>query len=197
MLEMKCQKCERGIRWWPYELFQPAGDKRVCPWCEEQYELSNPAVCSVLNGLIFAGVMTGLAFVGLDYQWLRVVAAGFVSWLIHPFLVAIFGRWHSRSYRIEDSRRARGWVIVGAIGGWIFGIAAVFTIISFALLYRDVLGGLGVEGAEDSRAVEVFLSGLRYRIAVGFAVSVLGLVVAKVASLMRVKLRNVEQHAGL
>lgn len=195
---MKCQKCERRIRWWPYELFQLAGDKRVCPECGEQYELINPAVCSVLNGLIFAGVMTGLAFVELGHPWIRVVAAGFVSWLFDPFLVAIFGRWRSWSYRIEDSRRARGWVIVGAIGGWIFGIAAVFTIISFALLYRDVLADLGlVEGAEDPRVVEQFWSGLRYRIAVGFAVSVLGLVVAKGASMMRGKLRNVEQHADL
>ena len=193
MLEMKCHKCETEIEWWPYDLFQPISDKRVCPSCGEEHELSNPAVCSVLNGLIFAGVMTALGLVGLGYQWLRVIAAGLVSWFVHPFLVAIFGRWRRRSYRIEHSSRARVLVIVGTIGGWIFGIAAVFTIISFALLYRDILGGLGlVEGTSSPQASEEFLSGLRYRITIGCAVAAVGIVISTVALAMRGRLRYVE-----
>lgn len=198
MLEMECQKCGRGIKWWPGDLFDPSGDKRVCPHCMEQYELGNPAICSILNGLIFASLMVGMTFIGLRYQWVRVVAAGLVSWFIHPFLVAVFGRWHSRSYRAEDSGKARIWVIVGAISGWIFGVAVVFTAICFGFLYRDLLiMGLDfAEGGEKAEAIDEFVSGLKFRVAVGVGVAFMALVFGAIASLMRGRLQDVELQEG-
>ena len=197
MWQMNCPKCGRGIKWWPNDLFQPSCDKKECVHCAEQLELTNPAVCSVIDGLIFSGIFVGLAFVGLRWQWLRVLTAGLACWFIYPFIVQIFGRWRSRSYQAEVLGKARAWAIVGTVSGLVFGIAAAFTVIGFGLLYRDVLISLSsAEGAVGSEAIEDFTRGLRSWLPVGVGAAITALALAKIAQLQRLKLRNDQQKEG-
>ncbi len=194
MWEMKCQKCGKEIKWWPNDLLRPICDKKECVYCAEDFELANPAVCSVINGLIFYGIMATLAFVGCSWQWVRILTAGFVSWFIHPFIVRILGRWRGRSYRAGDLGKARTWALVGTASGWVFGIAVAFTAIGFGLLYREVLISLGdTESAIGSGAVEDFTRGLKFWLPIGVGTALSALALAKIASLMRLKLRNNQQ----
>jgi len=191
MWEMKCPKCGKGIKWWPDDLFLPNCDKKECVHCKEVFELTNPAVCSVINGLIFSGIMVTLAFVGFSWQWVRILTAGFVCWFIHPFIVRILGRWRGRSYQVKDLGKARTWALVSTASGWVFGIVVAFTAIGFGLLYREVLISLGdTESAIGSGAVEDFTRGLKFWLPIGVGTALSALALAKIASLMRLKLRN-------
>jgi hypothetical protein len=197
MWRMKCPKCGRPIKWWPDDLFQPICDKKKCVHCEEVLELTNPGVCSVINGLIFSGILVGLTFVGLGWQWLRVLAAGLVCWFIHPFIVQLLGRWSSHAYRAEDLGAARAWAIVGAASWWIFGIAVALMVIGFGLSYRDLLAGLSSwEGAIESQAFEDFTGTLRSWLPIGVGVALVAFVLAKVAAIRKSQLRNDQLREG-
>ncbi len=194
MWEMKCPKCGEGIKWWPNDLLQPSCDKKKCVYCAEEFELANPAVCSVINGLMFSSILVVLSFVGLQWQWLKALIAGFFSWFIHPFIVRILGRWRGRSYQVKDLRKARTWALVSTASGWVFGIVVAFTAIGFVLLYRELLIGLGdTESAIGSEAVEDFTRGLKFWLPIGVGTALSALALAKIASLMRLKLRNNQQ----
>ncbi len=191
MWEMKYPKCGEGIKWWPNDLLQPSCDKKECVYCAEEFELANPAVCSVINGLVFSSILVVLSFVDLQWQWLKVLIDGLFSWFIHPFIVRILGRWRGRSYRAGDLGKARTWALVSTASGWVFGIAVAFTAIGFGLLYREVLISLGdAESAIGSGAVEVFTRGLKFWLPIGAGAALSALALAKIASLMRLKLRN-------
>jgi len=197
MWQMKCPKCGRAIKWWPDDLLQPTCDKKKCVHCSEVLELSNPGVCSVVNGLIFSGILVALTFVGLRWQWFRVLAAGIVCWFIHPFIVQLLGRWSSHAYRAEDLGAARAWVIVGAVSWWIFGIAVAFTVIGFGLSYRDLLVRLSSwEGAIESQAFEDFTGTLRSWLPIGAGAALVALVLAKVAAIRKSQLRNDQLREG-
>ncbi len=197
MWEMKCPKCGKGIKWWPNDLLQPSCDKKECVYCAEEFELANPAVCSVINGLVFSSILVVLSFVGLQWQWLKALTAGFFSWFIHPFIVRILGRWRGRSYQVKDLGKARTWALVGTASGWVFGIAVAFTAIGFGLLYREVLVNLSdTEGAIGSGAIEDFTHGLKFWLPVGGGAALAAFVLAKIASLRRLKLRNDQKEEG-
>lgn len=194
MWEMKCPKCGEGIKWWPNDLLQPSCDKKQCMYCAEEFELANPAVCSVINGLLFSSILVVLSFVGLQWQWLKALIAGLFSWFIHPFIVRILGRWRGRSYQLKDLGKARAWALVSTASGWIFGIAVAFTAIGFGLLYRELLISLGdTESAIGLEAVENFTRGLKSWLPIGAGAALSALVLARIASLMRLKLRNNQQ----
>ena len=194
MWEIKCPKCGKGIKWWPNDLLQPSRDKKECVYCAEEFELANPAVCSVINGLMFSSIMVVLSFVGLQWQWLKALIAGFFSWFIHPFIVRILGRWRGRSYQLKDLGKARIWALVSTASGWVFGIVVAFTAIGFVLLYRDVLISLGdTESAIGLEAAENFTRGLKFWLPIGVGAALSALALAKIASLMRSKLRNNQQ----
>jgi hypothetical protein len=197
MWRMKCPKCGRPIKWWPDDLFQPTCDKKKCVHCSEVLELSNPGVCSVINGLIFWGVFLALGFVGLRWQWLRALAAGFVCWFVHPFIVQLLGRWSSHAYRAEDLGIARVWAIVSAASWWVFGIAVAFTAIGFGLSYRALLASLSSwEGAIESQAIEDFTSTIKSWLPIGVGVALVAFVLAKVAAIRKSQLRNDQLQEG-
>ena len=194
MWEIKCPKCGKGIKWWPNDLLQPSRDKKECVYCAEEFELANPAVCSVINGLMFSSIMVVLSFVGLQWQWLKALIAGFFSWFIHPFIVRLLGRWRGRSYQVKDLRKARIWALVSTASGWVFGIVVAFTAIGFVLLYRELLINLGdTESAIGLEAAENFTRGLKFWLPIGVGTALSALALAKIASLMRLKLRNNQQ----
>jgi hypothetical protein len=197
MWRMKCPKCGRGIKWWPSDLFLPNCGKKECAHCAGKFELTNPAVCSAVNGLLFSGIMVLLTVVGLRPRWLIGPAAGLVSWFIYPFIVWLLGRWHSRSYRGKDLWRARVWAIVGAVSGWVFAIAVAFTAIGFGLFYREFLTSLGsVEEGISSQAIEDFARDVKFWLPVGGGGALIALVLAKTAKLRRSQIRREQQLEG-
>ena len=69
-----------------------------------------------------------------------------------------------------------------------------FTAIGFVLLYRELLISLGdTESAIGSEAVENFTRGLKFWLPIGAGAALSALALAKIASLMRLKLRNNQQ----
>ena len=147
--------------------------------------------------LIFWGVFLSLGFVGLGWQWLRALAAGFVCWFVHPFIIQLLGRWSSHAYRPEDLGTARVWAIVGSASWWIFGIAVAFTVIGFGLSYRDLLAGLSSwEGAIESQAFEDFTGNLRSRLPIGAGAALVAFVLAKIASIRKSQLRSDQLREG-
>ena len=181
---MKCPECGRAIKWWPNDLFLPNCGKKECAHCAGKFELTNPAICTGIDGLLFSGIMVLLEVFGL--QRLGWLVAAFVSWFILPFIVWLLGRWHSRSYRGKDLGRARAWEIVGAVSGWVFAVAVAFTAIGFGLSYRELLASLGSwEGAIESQAFEDFTGTLMLWLPIGVGASLVAFVLAKVASARR------------
>ncbi|MHC4456269.1 MAG: hypothetical protein ACYS0I_04090 [Planctomycetota bacterium] len=183
---------------WPDILFQPSGAKRECLSCGEPFELGNPAICTGVNGLIFGSIMVGLSYIGLRYEWLRVLSAGFLGWIIHPFIVWIFGRWRSRSYRMEDFGKAQTWARISCVSGWVFGIATLVTVVGVTLLYRNVVMELtGDDVGVSSDAAGQFAIGIMILVPVGAGVAFTAILVGAIASNVRGRLRNVEKEQEL
>jgi hypothetical protein len=161
------------------------------------FELTNPAVCSGINGLFFSGIMVTLTFVGFAWQWVRVLTAGFVCWFIHPFIVRLLGRWRGRTYRAKDFGKVRIWSIVGTVSGLIFGIATALTVIGFGLLYGKILMNLTTtEGFIESEAITDLTGQARFWLPIGFGVAFAAFALAKIASMRRFQLRNEQQQEG-
>ncbi|MHC4558638.1 MAG: hypothetical protein ACYS80_15210 [Planctomycetota bacterium] len=197
MWDMRCPKCGSGIKWWPDDLFLPNCDKKECMHCKEVFELTNPAVCSGINGLIFSGIMVTLTFVGFSWQWVRGLTAGFVCWFIHPFIVQLLGRWHGRTYRAKDRGKVRIWAIVGTVSGLVFGIAVALTVIGFGFIYREILMNLSTtEGVLGSEAIEDLTGKARFWLPIGIGAALAAFALAKIASMRRLQLRNEQQQEG-
>jgi len=170
--------------------------KKECAHCAGKFELTNPAICSAIDGLLFSGIMVLFGAFGL--QRLGWLVAGLVSWLILPFIVWLLGRWHSRSYRTEDLARSRAWAVVGAVSGWVFAVAVALTAIGFGLSYRDLLASLSSwEGAIESQAIEDFTGTIKSWLPIGAGAALAAFVLAKIASIRRSQLRNDQQQGDM
>lgn len=182
---MKCPKCGGEIKWWSGELFHP-GSARDCVVCGETLELTNLLVCTLINSAVFSLITLGMFFVG---EYIRFVIAFLLCWLLNPFIISIFGRWKSSRYSKIQSYSIRKWSIISMAGGWVFGVAAAFTIISFALLYRDLITNIdSIFAGSNKNVMEEFVSRVRFIMPRGLAVAFVAFAICIIARIKRLRL---------
>jgi hypothetical protein len=102
MLEIKCPKCRANIKGLMWDYVQWRSDRRKCPHCGAQLEISNAILCFGLSGLIFGIVIGGSHHLSFGNacppfvwrEWLRLIIAVLVCWIVLPIIVRVVGRWH-------------------------------------------------------------------------------------------------------
>jgi phage shock protein PspC (stress-responsive transcriptional regulator) len=102
MFEIKCPECEANTKGLLRDYLQWRSDRRKCLHCGVQLEISNAIFClpAVLSGqagfglcgLIF-GVLVGSShYWGFGNEWLRLVIAVLICWMVLPTIVQAGGQ---------------------------------------------------------------------------------------------------------
>jgi hypothetical protein len=182
MFEFECPRCKSLIGLELSDFFRQRIEGRDCPSCGAELELGNSALLFVFNGLVFGGLVMLLGYWGLKHEWLKVIIAVPLCWLMVPVIVQIGGRWRICSERVLDSVGVRRWSRAGSISAWIFGGAATMTIISFAVHYRKLMSNIGDSVmAIDSDAAADFTFGMKFYVFGGAVVAFAALAVTLIA----------------
>ncbi len=101
MFEIKCPECKTNTKGLIRDYLQWRSDRRKCLHCGAQLEISNAVLCFGLCGLIF-GIIVGSshywAFCNacppfVWREWLRLVIAVLICWMVLPIVVRAVGRW--------------------------------------------------------------------------------------------------------
>ena len=139
MLEIRCPKCDGGIKGLAGDYISWRSDRRRCPKCGSELSLSNSFICYGLCALIFGGLFTGLMlkFAGRGLMWLGLIGAIVVLWLILPVVVRLLGRWRTVDGMVF--KQARGWLMVVKVSRIVLLAAVAVAFVSLVLQYRDVL----------------------------------------------------------
>lgn len=77
--------------------------------------MSNPLLVGGLFGLICGALIISTHHWGFGSEWLRLIVAVALIWLISIPLFGTLGRWHVVSEEAERSPEARKWSLVGGI----------------------------------------------------------------------------------
>lgn len=194
MFEIECPRCKSLIGLELGDFFRQRIEKRECPSCGVGLELGNSALFFVSNGLVFGGLVMVLGYWGFHREWLKVIIAAPLCWLIAPVIVQIGGRWRICAERVRDTISVRRWSRAGCISSWIFGSAATMTVISFAVHYRELVFNVGdsvMNGESD--AIGDFAFGMKFYVLGGAVVAIAALVVMMVARWKTKKLMGVDE----
>jgi len=140
MLEIKCPECKANIKGIMSDYLQWRSDRRICPHCGVQLEISNPIFCFGLCGLIF-GVLVGSSYHwGFGNEWFRLVIAVLICWIVLPIIVRAVGRWQVLSSEQINANKIQKWSRF--IPASLLALAIAFTItycsvhIIFLALYK-------------------------------------------------------------
>jgi len=101
MLEIKCPNCEAKTKGLVRDYLQWRSDRRICPNCGVQLEISNPILCFGLCGLVFGFVVGSSYYWSFGNacppffwrKWLSLVMAILICWIVLPVIVRAIGRW--------------------------------------------------------------------------------------------------------
>ena len=192
MFGIECPRCKSAIGLGLTDLLQQRVERRDCPSCKVEIELSNSVVFFGLNMLLFGGLMMLLGYWGLQSEWFKMIIVGPLCWLTAPVIVQLVGKWEVCSYKTKDAVNARKWSRAGSISGWIFGGGVAVTCVSLGVYYAALMSRVVdyVEGG-DSAALKDFQFGLKYRVLPAGVVAVIALVVTVAARVRLNRLRNV------
>jgi phage shock protein PspC (stress-responsive transcriptional regulator) len=184
MLEVKCPKCEAKTGGLAGDYIQWRSDRRKCPYCGVELEISNGIFCFGFCGLIF-GVLLALSNIwGFEHVWLRLVVLVLLCWAIMPIVVRVFGRWRVITGVGRASSEARKWAGVAHISRWVFSVAFIVTAVSMGLQYRALLSGLG-DIDSGVYATEEYLAAVKLSLAAGLGITGIAFVVYIFALIMR------------
>jgi len=109
MLEIQCPECEVKIKGLLRDYLQWRSDRRICPHCGAQLEISNAIFCFGLCGLIFGALVGSSHYWGLGNEWLSLVTAVLICWMVLPIIVRAVGRWQVLSSEQGGSIKKRNW----------------------------------------------------------------------------------------
>jgi hypothetical protein len=148
MFEIKCPKCEANIKGLLWDYVQWRSDRRKCPGCGAQLEISNPIFCCGLCGLIF-GIIIGSSHYWnfgnacppcLRREWIRLVIAILICWMALPIIVRTTGRWQALPSNQTIAIRLKKWSQIIPISLAALAIALSITYstirITFLVLYK-------------------------------------------------------------
>ncbi len=203
MLEIRCPRCERQIGGLLRDYVRLRSDRRKCPGCGVELEISNGFVCFGLCGLVFAiaFVLMGPLFVSatdLDTGriWVGLIVAMLLCWGLMPVIVRTLGRWRVSRYGSVASVRARKWSGIAHISRWIFIVGVLVTGIIIVLRYRGLFGD--VSSAESGLyATEDFLAAVGLTAVVGFGIAGAAFIFYVFALIMKKKARLAEKQEKL
>lgn len=201
MLEIGCPKCEVRMGGLLRDYLQWRSDRRKCPSCGAELEISNGFVCFGLCSLISASafvafLLVSATYLGIGGVWAGGLTAIVLCWGLMPIIVRVFGRWRISSGGSVASVRARRWSGIAHISRWVFIVAVLVTGIIVVLRYRGLLQD--VSGAESGLYVtEDFLAAIGLTAAVGFGIAGAALIFYLIALFMRRKARLAEKQEKL
>ena len=195
MLEIKCPKCQALFGGWLADYIQWRSDRRKCPNCGAQLEISNGLICFGLCGLMFAAL-----FASSNY-WpcarpISLVLVVVLCWAIIPIIVRVLGRWRVSTTGTLLSMKARRWSGVAHISGWVFAVAVLATFVIFGLQYKDLLAQ-AADMDSDLYSTEGFLASVKLATLVGLGIAAVALAVNLFALAMRRRARLAEKQQQL
>jgi len=140
MFEIKCPECKVSTKGLLRDYVQWRSDRRICPRCGVQLEISNAIFCFGLCGLIF-GILVGSShYWGFGNQWLRLVTAVLICWMVLPVIVRVVGRWQVLSSEQGGSIKKRSWLRIVPVSlsalAIVFGITYCVVHLAFWALVR-------------------------------------------------------------
>jgi hypothetical protein len=201
MLEIKCPACEAQIRGLLRDYMRLRSDRRKCPGCGVELEISNGFVCFGLCGLIFASAFVTFLLVSATYfdvggMWAGSLTAIVFCWGLMPVIVRGFGRWRKSSGGSIASISVRRWSGIAHISRWVFIVAVLGTGIIIVLRYRELLKEVG--GVDSGLyAAEDFLAAVGLAAVVGFGIAGAAFIFYVFALIMRKKARMAEKQQEL
>jgi hypothetical protein len=192
MLEIKCPKCQALVGGGLGDYIRWRSDRRTCPNCGAELEISNGLICFGLCGLVF-----GALFASSNYwpfaRAISLVLVVVLCWAIIPIIVRALGRWRVSTSGTAVSMKARKWSGVAHISGWVFAVAVLATFVIFGLQYKDLLAQ-AVDMDSDLYSTEGFLASVRLATVVGLGIAAVALAVNLFALAMRKRARLAEKQ---
>ena len=137
----KCPKCEGNISLRLSDFIRRSSENRRCTECGTEFETTNSAALSALNGVIFCTAVIQLGGV-IETGWLRLAAAGAACWVIDPIVTLFCAELQKVSYRDNDVVKAQRWSMVASVSGWLFGTAVVVTAMNFFSFFEEMITSL-------------------------------------------------------
>ncbi len=201
MLEIRCPRCEARMGGLLRDCLQWRSDRRKCPNCGAEFEISNGFVCFGLCSLIFTSMfvtflLASATYLGIGGAWAGGLTAIVLCWALMPIIVRVLGRWRISSEGSAASVGARKWSWIAHISRWVFIVAVLVTGIIVVLRYRGLLQD--VSGAESGLyATEDFLAAVGLTAVVGFGIAGAALIFYLFALIMRRKARLAEKQEKL
>jgi len=109
MFEIKCPNCEANIKGLVRDYLQWRSDRRKCPSCGAQLEISNAIFCFGLCGLVFGFVVGSSYYWSFGNEWIALVIAILICWIVLPVIVRAIGRWQVLASKQGGSVKKRSW----------------------------------------------------------------------------------------
>jgi len=151
MFEIKCPECKVNSKGLLRDYVQWRSDRQICPRCGAQLEISNAILCFGLCGLIF-GIIVGSSHYWafgnacppfVWREWLRLVIAVLICWMVLPIVVRAVGRWRVVSSEQKAAAGIQKWsrfvplsILALAI---VFGITYCIVRITFVVIGKWLL----------------------------------------------------------
>jgi len=126
MFEIKCPKCKTNIKGLIHDYLQWRSDRRICPRCGVQLEVSNPIFCFGLCGLIFGIIIGSSHYWAFGNKWLRLAIAVLICWMVFPIIVRANGSWRAVAGEQKAGAVIRKWSRFVPVS--ILALAIVFAI---------------------------------------------------------------------
>ncbi|OHB58514.1 MAG: hypothetical protein A2173_07450 [Planctomycetes bacterium RBG_13_44_8b] len=122
------------------DYLQWRSDRRICPHCGVKLEISNPIACFGLCGLIFGVLIGSSHYWGFGNEWLRLVTAVLISWMVLPIIIRKIGRSQVLSSKQKSPTKTQKWsrfVPASLLAlAFAFTITYCFVHIIFLILYK-------------------------------------------------------------
>jgi hypothetical protein len=109
MFEIKCSKCKLNTKGLLWDYLQWRSDRRICPRCGIQLEISNPILCFGLCGLIFGIIIGSSHYWDFGNEWLRLAVAVLTCWMVLPIIVRVNGIWRAVASEQKTAAGIRKW----------------------------------------------------------------------------------------
>jgi hypothetical protein len=136
MFEIKCPECKANIKGITSDYLQWRSDRRICPHCGVQLEISNAIYCFGLCGLIFGIIIGSSHYWDFGNEWLRLIVAVLICWMVLPIIVRVNGSWRAVASEQNTTAGIRKWtrlipvsILALAIA---FGITYCIILIAFS-----------------------------------------------------------------
>jgi phage shock protein PspC (stress-responsive transcriptional regulator) len=140
MFEIKCPECKANTKGLLRDYLQWRSDKRKCPSCGAQLEISNAILCFGLCGLIFGVLIGSSHYWDFGNGWIRLVTAILICWIILPIIVRTIGRWNVLPCEQKNATGMRKLLRLVPISllslAIVFGITYCIVLIAFSVFNK-------------------------------------------------------------